>query len=57
MVWNPNDPLELRKRIAWSVATSSCIENGRDPVDSYNQIMKDWDEEIEKAQAASGETK
>ena len=57
MVWNPNDPLELRKRIAWSVATSSCIETGRDPVDSYNQIMKEWDEEIEKSQSASGETK
>ena len=57
MVWNPDDPLERRKRIAWSVATSSCIETGGDPVDSYNQIMKEWDEEIEKSQSVSGESR
>jgi hypothetical protein len=44
MAWNPDDPIEKRKRIAWSVATSSCIETGRDPVDVYNKLMGDWDE-------------
>ena len=57
MAWNPNDPLEKRKRIAWSVATSSCIETGKDPVDSYNQIMKEWDKEIEKSQSGTEESK
>jgi hypothetical protein len=45
MPWNIDDPMERRKRIAWSVATSSCIESRRDPVDVYNQIMQEWDEE------------
>ena len=44
MDWNLDDPIEKRKRIAWSVATSSCIETGRDPVDTYNKLMDDWDE-------------
>jgi hypothetical protein len=57
MVWNPDDPLERRKRIAWSVATSSCIETGKDPVDSYNQIMKEWNNEIEKSQTGTEESK
>jgi hypothetical protein len=57
MAWNPDDPLEKRKRIAWSVATSSCIETGKDPVDSYNQIMKEWDDQIEKSQSVSGESR
>jgi hypothetical protein len=57
MPWNTDNPLERRKRIAWSVATSSCIETGRDPVDSYNQIMKEWDEEIKKSQSGTEESK
>jgi transcription elongation factor Elf1 len=44
MPWNTDDPMERRKRIAWSVATSSCIETGKDPVDVYNKLMDDWDE-------------
>lgn len=44
MAWNPNDPVEKRKRIAWSVATSSCIKTGKDPVDVYGKLMDDWDQ-------------
>ena len=44
MPWNTDDPMERRKRIAWSVATSSCIETGRDPVDVYDKLMEEWDD-------------
>ena len=43
MAWNPDDPMERRKRIAWAVATSTCIETKKDPVDVYNQILAKWD--------------
>jgi hypothetical protein len=56
MVWNPNDPMERRRRIAWSVATSSCIETRQDPVDVFNRIMKEWDEEDEKSQSVTKES-
>jgi len=56
MVWNPNDPMERRRRIAWSVATSSWIETRQDPVDVFNRIMKEWDEEKEKSQSVTEES-
>lgn len=43
MAWNPEDPMEKRKRIAWSVATSCCIETQQDPVEIYERIMNEWD--------------
>ena len=56
MAWNPNDPMELRRRIAWSVATSSCIETRKDPVTVYQQIMEEWDEEDKKKLCSTDET-
>jgi hypothetical protein len=44
MPWNTDDPMERRKRIAWSVATSSCIKTRQDPVDVYNRLMDEWDD-------------
>jgi hypothetical protein len=44
MPWNTDDPMERRKRIAWSVATSSCIETRQDPVEVYNRLMDEWDD-------------
>lgn len=40
MAWNPDDPIERRKRICWAVATSSCIETGQDPVLVYEKLMR-----------------
>jgi len=48
--------MELRKRIAWSVATSTCIETRKDPVTVYQQIMKEWDEEDKKKLCSTDET-
>lgn len=41
---NPDDPMERRKRVAWSIATLSNFETGKDPVDVYEKLMADWDE-------------
>lgn len=41
--WKDLDPIEKQKRIAWSVATSTCIETREDPVMIYNRIMKDFE--------------
>lgn len=46
MVWNPKDPIEWRKRIALAVASSSCIETGRNVTDVYNQILEEWEKEL-----------
>ena len=44
MAWNPDDPMERRKRIAWSVATLSCVKTKKDPVKIYEKVLADWDE-------------
>jgi hypothetical protein len=36
--------MERRKRVAWSIATLSNFETGKDPVDVYEKLMADWDE-------------
>ena len=41
--WKELDPLQKQKRIAWSVATSTCIETREDPVMIYNRIMKEYE--------------
>ena len=40
--WNPNDPEELRRRTAWSVATSCAIETGEQPIDIYNKMLEQF---------------
>lgn len=40
MAWNPEDPIEKQKRIAWSVATSTSVQTREDPVMIYNRLME-----------------
>lgn len=40
MAWNPEDPVQKQKRIAWAVATSTSIETREDPVLIYERLMK-----------------
>ena len=40
MAWDPNDPIQKQKRIAWAVATSTAIETREDPVLIYERLMK-----------------
>jgi len=37
--YDPNNPVEKRRRLAWSVAVSCCLENGNDPVISYSRLL------------------
>lgn len=41
--WKELDPLQKQKRIAWSVATSTCIETREDPVMIYDRIMREYE--------------
>lgn len=41
--WKDLDPLQKQRRIAWSVATSTCIETREDPVMIYNRIMREYE--------------
>ena len=40
MAWNPEDPIEKQKRIAWSVATECAVVTKEDPVLIYERLMK-----------------
>lgn len=44
MAWNPEDPIQKQKRVAWSVATSTAVVTKEDPVIIYNRIMKEYDQ-------------
>ena len=58
--WNPNDPEELRRRTAWSVATSCAIETGEQPLDIYNRLLQHFKKAEmyeDKALDESSETK
>ena len=52
MAWDPEDPIQKQKRVAWSVATSTCVQTREDPVMIYNRIMKEY----EQLQNKYGET-
>lgn len=41
MSWNPADPIEKQKRIAWSVATECAVVTKEDPVLIYKRLMKE----------------
>ena len=43
-MYNPDDPMARRKRLAWSVATSCSTETGEPPVDIYNRILKKYED-------------
>ena len=44
MAWNPEDKMEKRKRIAWSIASSTCIKTKEDPSDVYKRVMATYEE-------------
>lgn len=56
MAWNPNDPMERRKQIAWSVAASTCVETREDPVMIYNRILAKWNKADKNGQSALHES-
>lgn len=50
------DALEKRKRIAWSIATSTCIETKEDPVMIYNRILAQYERADKEGQSALDES-
>ena len=42
MAWDPEDPLEKRKRVAWSIAASMAAEKKEDALSIYNKILDDY---------------
>lgn len=56
MAWNPEDPLEKRKRIAWSVATSTSLQTKEDPVMIYNRILARYERADREGQAGLDES-
>jgi hypothetical protein len=37
--YDPENPVEKRRRLAWSVAMSCCLETGKNPVTIYDQLL------------------
>ena len=57
---NLDDPMERRKRLAWDVSSSICMQTKEDPVMIYNRILEKYerlDKEGQIALCESNETK
>jgi len=57
---NLDDPTERRKRLAWDVASSICVQTKEDPVMIYNRILEKYkrlDKEGQVVLCESSETK
>lgn len=57
---NLDDPMEKRKRLAWDVASSICVQTKEDPVMIYNRILEKYkrlDKEGQIVLCESSETK
>ena len=39
MAYNPQTPMECRKRLAWTIACERAVVTKEDAVDLYNKIM------------------
>jgi hypothetical protein len=39
MTWDPENPIQKQKRIAWEVATSTAVVTREDPVLLYEKLM------------------
>lgn len=42
MSFDPQSPLECRKRIAWAVAAERAVVTKEDAILLYNKIMDEW---------------
>lgn len=46
------DPMEKRKRLAWDVASSICVQTKEDPVLIYNRILEKYERFDKEGQIA-----
>ncbi len=49
MGYNPQAPMECRKRLAWTIACERAVVTKEDAVQIYNKVMKEF-ETIDKRQ-------
>jgi hypothetical protein len=42
MSYNPQTPMECRKRLAWTIACERAVVTKEDAVDIYNKLMKEF---------------
>lgn len=42
MAYNPQSPMECRKRLAWTIACERSVVTKEDAVELYNKIMKEF---------------
>lgn len=42
MGYNPQAPMECRKRLAWTIACERAVVTKEDAVDIYNKLMKEF---------------
>ena len=42
MSYNPQSPMECRKRLAWTIACERAVVTKEDAVDIYNKLMKEF---------------
>jgi hypothetical protein len=40
MAWNPEDPIEKQKRIAWEIAMERAVVTKEDALLLYNRLME-----------------
>ncbi len=42
MSYNPQSPMECRKRLAWTIACEQAVVTKEDAVDIYNKLMNEF---------------
>jgi len=42
MAYNPQAPMECRKRLAWTIACERAVVTKEDAVELYNKLMKEF---------------
>ena len=58
MSYNPEDQIEKRKRLAWSIACESSIVTKEDPVLIYDRMLADFKKEtVDKTSVLNGSCK
>ena len=42
MSYNPQAPMECRKRLAWTIACERAVVTKEDAIEIYNKLMKEF---------------
>jgi len=56
VTYNPESQLAKRKKLAWSIATETCIQSKEDPVMIYNRLMKEFETKDKQSKGKSFES-